>query len=132
MKREKKRTNVKGRWAYFEFLIIARQKIRGERAETSRSRGPYSGSYVHDPLLAPISYCTHVYVYNMYIQPPSIRLVAIAAFQTRRGIDVPDASKVGERKKKGKKGEEEGGEMWGSVALSVKYTQYVQKRKPSP
>ena len=32
-----------------------------------------------------------------------IHIAAIAAFQTRRGIDVPDASKVGEKKKKEKK-----------------------------
>ena len=78
--------------------------------------GPCSGSYVHDPLLAPISYCTHVY------RPPSIRLAAVAAFQTRHGIDAPDASEVG----KGKK--ENGKKMWGNVGVcpSVMYTREME------
>lgn len=70
---------------------MIRVRGSGKRADHV---GPCSGSYVHDPLLAPISYCTHVY------RPPSIRLAAIAAFQTRHGIDAPDASEVGKGKRK--------------------------------
>lgn len=42
---------------------------------------------------------------RIYVDPASMRLAAVAAFQTRRGIDAPDASKVGRE------------EMWGNAAL---------------
>ena len=69
----------------------------------------------------------YIYITCTYTAP-SVRLVAIAAFQTRHGIDVPDASKVGRKKKKKerkkeKKKKRNSEEKCGpTLYLSVKYT----------
>ena len=103
----KKERVKKGRWAYVEFLIITRQKIprRGSGNEQitwtlSRfvcSRPAFSTNFV---LYTRI--CIYIHITCTYTAPSVRLVVAIAAFQTRHGIDVPDASKVGRKKKRKK------------------------------
>ncbi|KAF3425645.1 hypothetical protein E2986_13107 [Frieseomelitta varia] len=64
----------------------AQRKFAETGAETSRSRGPYPGSYVHDPLLAPISYCTHSFRAAKSVTGKPVQLHSVGRLKFTFGV----------------------------------------------